>query len=206
MSASSQAAGRHLSADGYGKLIRALAGRAARIGASDPEGAAQEAVKRSLAHPVSRQAVEYYFPDRPDEAGAPPGWSLLQLLGWLHGVLRFVVLEERARTRREVVTGEMPDLADRAPTALDELIDADLQRIVQEALLTLNAEHRSALLLRLDGTKYVEIAERLGVNENTVATWVRRGSRTLVEQVQRRIGAGPARDRLLRSVAGASHG
>jgi hypothetical protein len=205
MSAYVPGAVRSSPADGYRKLVTALASRAARIGARDPESAAQEAVKRSLAHPLSRAAVEYHFHDAPEPCGPPPEWSLLQLLGWLHGVLRFVVLEEHARSRREVVTGEMPEPMDTAATPLDGLIDAELHAIVQDGLRTLSADHRSALLLRLHGTKYGEIAARLGVNENTVATWIRRGSRTLVDHVRRRMaGAVPARDE--RKIAGASHG
>jgi RNA polymerase sigma factor (sigma-70 family) len=190
----------------YRKLVTALARRAERIGAPDPEGAAQEAVERSLAHPLSRAAVEYYFSDPLDQEHQPPGWSLLQLLGWLHGVLRFVVREELARTRREVAPAEMPDVIDPAGTPLEYVINAELHGIVQEALSTLNADHRSALLLRLQGERYVDIAQRLGVNENTVATWIRRGSKALVEYIQQRMSGAPASGPFLRNVAGASHG
>jgi RNA polymerase sigma factor (sigma-70 family) len=193
----------------YRKLMTALAARAARIGAGDPEAAAQEAVKRSLANPLSRPAVEYYFRDQPLEGHADPSWSLLQLLGWLHGVLRFVVLEERARKGREILTGddELPEIPDPGGDPLQHLLDAELREIVHEALSTLSVDHRSALLLRLEGTKYVEIAQRLGVNENTVATWIRRASRTLVEHVQRRMNVVSDSSLVLRrKVASASHG
>lgn len=194
----------------YRKLVTALAARAARIGARDPEGAAQEAIKRSLVNPLSRPAVEYYFRDQP-HAGEPanPEWSLLQLLGWLHGVLRFVVLEERARSRREILTGdaEMPDVVDPARDPLRCALDAELREIVDEALSTLSIDVRAAVLLRLEGTKYGEIARRLGVNENTVATWLRRGSLTLIGQVQRRLsGATDERIFVRRKAAGVSHG
>jgi DNA-directed RNA polymerase specialized sigma24 family protein len=37
--------------------------------------------------------------------------------------------------------------------------------------------------------KYGEIASRLAVNENTVATWVSRGIRELGREVRKRLGA-----------------
>jgi RNA polymerase sigma factor (sigma-70 family) len=192
----------------YRKLMAALTARAARIGAADPEGAAQEAVKRSLINPLSRPAVEYYFrqPGAPDPS---PAWSLLQLVGWLHGVLRFVVLEERARAAREIPTADdrMPEPVDPAQTPLQAVIDSELRGIVRDALSTLSADHRSAVLLRLQGTKYADIATKLGVNENTIATWVRRGSRALVEQVRRRMAA-PSESESFdrRDTASATHG
>jgi DNA-directed RNA polymerase specialized sigma24 family protein len=41
--------------------------------------------------------------------------------------------------------------------------------------------------MRASGLKYGDIAERLGVSENTVATWVSRGIRTLAQSVRRRM-------------------
>jgi len=193
-------------ADTYRTLVSALAQRAARIGARDPEGAAQEAVKRSLVHPASRAAVAYYFDEQPAGEGGIPDWSLLQLLGWLHGVLRFVVLEERARLRREVPAADVREPVDPARTPLEHLMDAEMHGMVQDALSTLSPDHRSALLLRLQGTKYTDIAKRLGVNENTVATWVRRGSRALVDQVHRSMTGPSNSDQFLRNIAGVSHG
>jgi len=162
-----RSAARSTAAD-YRTLVGALAKRAARIGAGDPEGAAQEAVKRSLAHPVSRAAVEYYFDDVPPSTFSAPGWTLLQLLGWLHGVLRLVVLEELVRTRRELPADTLPERPDPASGPLDQVIDAELHGIVQDALATLSADHRSALLLRLEGIKYIDIARRLGVSRTPV--------------------------------------
>jgi RNA polymerase sigma factor (sigma-70 family) len=175
----------------YHKLIRALASRATRLGSRDPEGAAQEAVQRSLANVAARPALEYYFNDGPPLDSAAPAWSLLQLLGWLHGVLRFVVWEERARasTRRETpaLAEDLFEMADPAPNQLDQVIATQLRVIVQSCLSTLGEDYRATLLLRLNGATYAEIAARLGVNEKTVATWVRRGSLELVRQVRRRM-------------------
>ncbi|HTK29769.1 MAG TPA: RNA polymerase sigma factor [Vicinamibacterales bacterium] len=170
--------------------MSALAARAARLGSKDPEAAAQEAVRRSLAHAASRPALEYYFQETaPAETGVPD-WSLLQLLGWLHGVLRFVVWEERARAsaqRETTAADDLSEFPDPAPSQLDQTIDNQLNAMVRECLSTLSEDYRSTLLLRMGGAKYAEIAARLGVNEKTVATWVRRGSLELVQQVRQRL-------------------
>ena len=52
----------------------------------------------------------------------------------------------------------------------------------------LDREHRQVLTMRVDGLKYGEIASRLGVNENTVATWISRGIRELGRHVRQRLG------------------
>jgi RNA polymerase sigma factor (sigma-70 family) len=179
----------------YRKLMAALASRAVRMGSRDAESAAQEALKRSLAAPVSRAAVEYYFREHPSAGIGPPDWPLEQLFGWLHAVLRFVVREESARVsyRREVlaVNADALDVRDPSPDQLDLLIDDERQTIVRECLSTLGEEYRRVLTLRAQGFKYTEIASRLGVNENTVATWVRRGTRAVAQQVRERMDHQP---------------
>ncbi len=170
----------------YRRVIGALALRAARMGSRDPEAAAQEAIRRSLANAASRTAVEYYFHDQ--APSDPPEWSLLQLLGWLHGVLRFVVWEERSRAsaQRETTAAveDLADVPDRGPSQLDAMIDRELREIVHECVMSLSDDRRAAVLLRLQGAKYDEIARRLGTNENTVATWLRRSVQDLVHRVQ----------------------
>jgi RNA polymerase sigma factor (sigma-70 family) len=181
----------HSAASEYHKLMRALAARALRLGSRDPESAAQEAVQRSLANHAARPALEYYFNEEPPPAPAVPAWTLLQLLGWLHGVLRFVVWEERARasTRRETpaLAEDLFEMADPSPSQLDQVIADQLRVLVQSCLSTLDQDYRATLLLRLNGATYAEIAARLGVNEKTIATWVRRGTLELVRQVRRRM-------------------
>ena len=183
----------------YRKVIRALALRAARLGSRDPEGAAQEAIRRSLAHASSRPAIEYYFREQLSPGAEPPEWSLAQLLGWLHGVLRFVISEDRSRasSHREIATpmDELVELPDRAPSPQDAAIDAELRGIVHECVMQLGDERRAALLLRLQGAKYEEIARRLAMNENTVATWLHRSSRELIERVRDRMDGRPAASR-----------
>jgi RNA polymerase sigma factor (sigma-70 family) len=184
--------------------MRALAARALRLGSRDPESAAQEAVQRSLANHAARPALEYYFNEEPPPDPAVPAWTLLQLLGWLHGVLRFVVWEERARasTRRETpaLAEDLLEMTDPSPSQLDQVIADQLRALVQSCLSTLDQDYRATLLLRLNGAAYAEIAARLGVNEKTIATWVRRGTLELVRQVRRRMD-GDAASRAGRSEA-----
>jgi RNA polymerase sigma factor (sigma-70 family) len=181
----------HSAASEYRKLMKALAARATRLGSRDPEGAAQEAVQRSLANDAARPALEYYFNEAPPLDHGEPAWSLLQLLGWLHGVLRFVVWEERARAsaRRETasLSDDLFDVPDPASSQLDQVIADQLRAMVHSCLSTLGEDQRTTLLLRISGASYAEIAARLGANEKTVATWVRRGTLELVRQVRRRM-------------------
>ena len=114
---------------------------------------------------------------------------------WLHGVLHFVVLEEhnRVSNRREFSAGRAGDeaigldRADPAPGQLDTLIQKELQEIVLECMPALDDDYRRVLRMRADGMKYGEIAARLGISENTVATWVSRGIRMLSQCVRRRM-------------------
>jgi len=173
----------------FRRLLNALGSRARRMGSRDPESAAQETLKRSLENPLSQSAIEYYCSEELPLDAAAPAWPLEQLMAWLHGVLHFVVLEEhnRASNRREFAVGWAEDRADPAPDQLDVLIQKELQQIVLECLPALDADYRSVLKLRADGLKYGDIAQRLGVSENTVATWVSRGIRTLSQSVRRRM-------------------
>jgi RNA polymerase sigma factor (sigma-70 family) len=164
----------------YRKLVTALASRA---------------LKRSLANPASRAAIDYYFHDHPPAGLGAPDWPLGQLFAWLHGVLRFVVREESGRvsSRREVLPldAHALDVRDPSPDQLDLLIDDEQRMIVRECLSTLGEDYRRVLTMRAEGVKYTEIALRLGVSENTVATWVRRGMSTVAQQVRERMDLRP---------------
>jgi RNA polymerase sigma factor (sigma-70 family) len=180
----------------YRRLLNALGSRARRMGSRDPESAAQETLKRSLENALSQPAIEYYFSEELPVDAAAPAWPLDQLMAWLHGVLHFVVLEEHNRTgnRRELPSrgsgddsaSNRLDRADPAPDQLDALIQKELQKIVLECLPALDADYQRVLKMRANGLKYGDIALRMGVSENTVATWVSRGIRTLAQCVRKR--------------------
>jgi RNA polymerase sigma factor (sigma-70 family) len=179
----------------YRRLLNALGSRARRMGSRDPESAAQETLKRSLESALSQPAVEYYFSEELPMGASTPAWPLDQLMAWLHGVLHFVVLEEhnRVSNRREFSAAWVEDdgknkldPADPAPDQLDTLIQRELQQIVVECMPALDADYQRVLKMRANGLKYGDIALQLGVSENTVATWVSRGIRTLAQCVRRR--------------------
>jgi len=181
--------------DDYRRLLARLSSRARWLGSSDPEGAAQEALKRSLENRSSEEAVRYYFGQDPPPESEPPEWPLDRLLAWLHGVLYYVVREEfnRVSSQREVHVGgpdrpveEHMDRADPAPDQLGLLMQKEFQQIVGDCFGRLESELRSVLNMRVEGLKYSEIAVRLRVNENTVATWVSRGIQAVARCVRRR--------------------
>jgi RNA polymerase sigma factor (sigma-70 family) len=172
--------------------VATLAAKARWLGSRDPESAAGETLARSLENPASHAAVEYYFNQHPPEGLHDPDWPLDHLMAWLHAVLRYVVREERSRAgfRREVSAGEsFLDPADPGTDPLEAMIEQELRAIVVDCFPKLEREQRQVLTMRVDGLKYSEIASRLEVNENTVATWVSRGIRELGRHVRQRLGA-----------------
>jgi RNA polymerase sigma factor (sigma-70 family) len=173
----------------YRRLMAALAARAQRLQSRDPEGAAQETLRRSLENPKSQAAIEYYF-GKESPASAPPAWSLDRLLAWLHGVLQYVVREEQSRVgfRREISAISMSEPLDPSPDALENLVQQETRVIVADCFATLDRDYRDVMRLRMDGLKYGEIARRLGVNENTVATRLSRGIRELGRRIRKRMG------------------
>jgi RNA polymerase sigma factor (sigma-70 family) len=175
--------------DEYRRLACALASRAGRLGSRDPENAAQEALRRSFENPKSRQAMDYYFVEASPSAGAPE-WDLARTLAWLHGVLQFVVREERSRAafHREVPAVAASDPADSSRDVLTAMVERETQAIVGDCFAGLDREYREVLTLRMAGMRYGEIARRLGANENTVATWVSRAIRELGRRIRKRTG------------------
>jgi RNA polymerase sigma factor (sigma-70 family) len=185
-------------ASDYGRLLAKLASKAKWLGSRDPESAAQESLKRSLENVVSQQAIEYYFSPDLQDGLEPPEWPLDRLLAWLHGVLHYVVREEHSRVSnwREVPISGFPsekwseanhlDPADPSPGQLEALIQKEIEGIVVDCFPKVDREYRTVLRMRAEGLKYSEIAIRLGVGENTVATWVSRGIRELGQLVRRR--------------------
>src|SRR5215471_6923837 len=164
----------------YRRLLNTLGARARRLGSRDPEGAAQEALKRSLENTRSRPALEYYFSGTPAPGFEAPAWPLDHLLAWLHAVLRNVIREEQHRASfRHEVPSEAPEPADPAPDPLGALIQQEIHGVLRDGFQRLDRDCRVVLMMRAEGLKYSEIASRLGVNENTVATWISRGIRML---------------------------
>ena len=184
----------------YRRLLRTLASRAHRLGSRDPEAAAQETFARSWGNATSQPALEYYFREDFPADATSPAWSLDQLLGWLHAVLRHVVSEERGRVayRLEVSLDRhseewegrrIPELSDTSINQLQQLLERELESIVSGCFPKLDPQYRTVLRMRRAGMKYEEIASRLGEKENTIATWLSRAIRDLARCVSRRTQA-----------------
>ncbi|HJT68986.1 MAG TPA: sigma factor-like helix-turn-helix DNA-binding protein [Terriglobales bacterium] len=182
----------------YRRLLAILASRAQRFGSRDPEAAAQETFKRSWENVTSQPALAFYFGQNLPICADTPQWSLDQLLAWLHAVLRYVVWEERSRAgfRLEVSLDEksqagngesIPEPAHHGPDQLQLIIRQERELMLSRCFPKLDALYQSVLRMRSAGMRYQEIASRLGVNENTVATWVSRGIRDLARCVQKRM-------------------
>ncbi|MFN7926312.1 MAG: sigma-70 family RNA polymerase sigma factor [Bryobacteraceae bacterium] len=152
-------------------------------------------MKRCLENANSRAAMEFYFNETP--AALPPEWPLDRLLAWLHAILHNVVREERNRAGywREVESTERPnggEFAASAPDPLEALMQQEVAAALGECIGKLEHDQRTVLRLRARGMKYGEIADRMGVNENTVATWISRGTRMLGKLLRSRLGGGDA--------------
>jgi RNA polymerase sigma factor (sigma-70 family) len=182
----------------YRRLLAILALRARRLGSRDPEAAAQEAFKRSWENATSQPALAYYFSETLAAGSSTPAWSLDQLLSWLHAVLKYVVSEERSRVRYrlEVSLEENSEgwngegVAEPLHAGRDQLqvlMQQELEAIVSGCLPRLDSQYRAVLRMRTAGISYEEIASRLKVKENTVATWVSRAVRDVARCVKKRM-------------------
>ena len=82
--------------------------------------------------------------------------------------------------RREVVTSEFPEVADRRPSPAGELQRKQVGRIVVEALAARPERQRSAIgLVYYEGLSNIEAAEVLGVSIDALESLLSRGRRSL---------------------------
>jgi RNA polymerase sigma factor (sigma-70 family) len=133
-----------------------------------------------------RRAVEGALRLRPDEPVRP----------WLLGIARHVALDaRRARSRtlrREARSLDGDDerpldrVASPRPDPFELFAQAERDARVREALEGLSESSRRALsLYHLEGLRYEEIGQRLGVPMGTVATWIARGRKALIGELER---------------------
>lgn len=121
-------------------------------------------------------------------AGGPGfrGSSDTELSGWLWGIARNALAEQRRREqgergrRRRLGRARMA-LTDREIERIEELAGiADLRESVAQRLAQLPHEQREALRLRvLEDLPYSEIAARMSTSQDTVRARVSRGLRAL---------------------------
>jgi DNA-directed RNA polymerase specialized sigma24 family protein len=146
-------------------LVRRAAGHGA-----DPQNIAAEVVARALSQPDVAAAVRYWYGEEPE---APvPSWSKERLSAWIWTTFRYVVLEHHRIARRE--TGE-------ARIVLDEPPKLETRRALEECMERLTEDKRTAVLMRIDGYSYEDIAGVLGCPVNTVASHLRRAYEALAK-------------------------
>lgn len=141
-------------------------------------GTASEADVEDGAHEALRRALEGRERLRPGEPVGP----------WVAGIARHVALDQRrARQRRREEGGEtgsslIESAADPGPS-LEATIDARRRGAqLAAALADLPDGARAALVaFHIEGLGYQQIAARLGVPLGTVATWVSRGRKQVVQ-------------------------
>lgn len=136
-------------------------------------------------HETLRRALEGQERLREGEALRP----------WVLGIARHVALDARRQRRRHRLEAPAQAGDEAEPAPLDRVIDPapapderasskERARKVAEALKALPEAQREAMILfHVEGEGYQRIAERLSVPMGTVATWLARGRRMLVEAV-----------------------
>lgn len=109
---------------------------------------------------------------------------------WLFSITRNVVRNARRRAalRRFVGLGEeIPEPAADEPGADEQVAAMQRRRAVQQALETLSAKHREAIVLvDLEGLTAREAGELLGVPEGTIASRLHHGRKAFASALKRK--------------------
>ena len=127
-------------------------------------------------------------------------------VGWLFAISRHMWLRHldrqkrapqpmTARPGRDAAEGEA-DIEETAattdPNPLDRVLELERIAVVREALGELPVRVQECLRARVvEGMKYSEIGERLGISENTVAVHVHRGLKNLKARAKKFFGGAP---------------
>ena len=117
---------------------------------------------------------------------AAPGWRAgeAKVSTWLYRVVSNLATDRlRARSRhRQGALDDAPEVADDAPDAVAQMIEADRQGALARALAALPDRQREAVVLRhLEGLSNPEIGAVLGVGVEAVESLVARGKRALAQ-------------------------
>jgi len=98
---------------------------------------------------------------------------------WLYRVVSNLCMD-RLRKKRGVALDSVPEPADERPSASDAMIEAERAVALQEALATLPARQRQAVVLRhIEGATNPEIAQILEISVEAVESLTARGKRAL---------------------------
>ncbi|WP_137111292.1 sigma-70 family RNA polymerase sigma factor [Rhodobacter sp. SY28-1] len=105
---------------------------------------------------------------------------------WMISIARNHAIDlMRARKRRaEVVTDDLPEIRDRAPTPERRAIIGGEVRKLMSCLEKLDPKRAQAIRMAyLEGASYEDLAERMSTPLNTIRTWLRRGLSALKDCV-----------------------
>ena len=113
-----------------------------------------------------------------------PDWRTgeAQVTTWLYRVVTNLVTDrQRARQRRQATTlDDAPEVADDAPAAVAQLIEADRMAALDRALDGLPDRQRQALVMRhIEGMSNPEIAEIMQIGVEAVESLTARAKRAL---------------------------
>ena len=110
---------------------------------------------------------------------------------WVYRLTRNAAIDEgRSRSRQRGVTGSTdPDQASApSPTPAQQLLNAEQQQAVLEAIRSLPALYREPFVLRhLEDWPYARIAETMGIAADTVETRLVRARRLLREALAKKV-------------------
>jgi RNA polymerase sigma-70 factor (ECF subfamily) len=121
-------------------------------------------------------------------------------VAWLFSIARHVGMRHLERSKRPGRRSETSEESDRVlemipareSDSLHRLLDQERTNIVREALRELPPRVQDCLRARLlDGLKYADIGEKLGIHENTVAVHVHRGLKAIRTNLKRLFGGAP---------------
>lgn len=110
--------------------------------------------------------------------------SLEDLSRWVFGIARYVTIDKRRGAAREVVLDVAADAAWDGASPERALIERRRKQALLQALETLPAQERRALIFfHSENKSYKEIAQMLGVPMGTVCTWIARARKRLEQEL-----------------------
>ncbi len=94
---------------------------------------------------------------------------------WLVSLVRYRALDMIARTRREVPSAKLPELADPDPDPLDRLMTTSAGEVLHRCLQEIDPQRRHWVVMAfLDGLSHMEVAARVRQPLGTVKSGIRR--------------------------------
>ena len=115
------------------------------------------------------------------------GQRIDQVRAWVFRVAHNLAMNRLGEHRFVTIVDEdaWQDLCsladDRSPNPEQQALDAERIRLLERGMRQLSTQQRQCLLLRIEGLRYREIADVLGVTTSTVAEFLRRAMHKLTK-------------------------